>query len=46
MIKRHKTKYTVVTSLKYSSFVLFDSRENAMSFAFEHGYAIYPPIYG
>ena len=46
MVKRHETKWAVRTQLKGSHVVYFAGREDAMAFAYEHGYAVYPPIYG
>lgn len=45
MIKRHNTKWAVRVSLQSTFAVYFDSEECARAFAFEYGFAIYPPIY-
>lgn len=45
MIKRHKTKWAVRVSLDRNTAVYFDSEEDARAYAFEYGFAVYPPIY-
>jgi len=45
MIKRHNTKWAVRCSLKHDKAVYFTSLEDAKAYAYEYGYAIYPPIF-
>jgi len=45
MVKRHNTKWAVRVSSTNSTVIYFTYLEDAKSYAYEYGYAIYPPIF-